>query len=62
MITNPSERLTEDRKFSASPDMSFIPPPGVPPPVRRPDGFEIRRKKRFDLSNQGICNPLIHNI
>ena len=30
-------------------------------PIRRPDGFEIRRKKRFDLSNQGIYNPLIHN-
>ena len=50
--------------------MSFITPPdilhpryashtplGVPYPARRPDGFEIRRKKRFDLSNQGICNP-----
>ena len=30
---------------------------GVPYTARRPDGFEIRRKKRFDLSNQGICNP-----
>ena len=30
-------------------------------PARRSDGFEIRRKKRFDLSNQGIYNPLIHN-
>ena len=38
--------------------MSFIPPPGVPHPLARcPDGFEIRRKIRFDLSNQGICNP-----
>ena len=27
------------------------------PLARRPDGFEIRRKKRFDLSNLGICNP-----
>ena len=26
--------------------MSFIPPPGVPYPARRPDGFEIRRKKK----------------
>ena len=32
MIANPSKRLTEDRKFSTSPDMSFIPPPGVPHP------------------------------
>ena len=32
------------------------------PLARRPDGFEIRRKKRFDLSNLGICNPLIHKI
>ena len=23
----------------------------------RPGGFEIRRKKRFDLLNRGICNP-----
>ena len=42
---------------SASPDMSFIPPPAVSHPARRPDGFAIRRKKRFDLSNLGICNP-----
>ena len=26
-------------------------------PARRPDGFAIRRKKRFDLLNRGICNP-----
>ena len=25
--------------------------------VRRPDGFAIRRKKRFDLLSRGICNP-----
>ena len=25
--------------------------------VRRPDGYVIRRKKRFDLISQGICNP-----
>ena len=38
--------------------MSFIPPRQPShTPVRRPDGFEIRRKKRFDLSNLGICNP-----
>ena len=38
--------------------MSFIPPRQAShTPVRRPDGFEIRRKKRFDLSNLGICNP-----
>ena len=41
--------------------MSFIPPPDVPPPVRRPDGFAIRRIKRFDLSNLGICNPPVRN-
>ena len=38
--------------------MSFIPPRQPShTPVRRPDGFAIRRKKRFDLSNLGICNP-----
>ena len=26
-------------------------------PARRPGGFAIRRKKRFDLLNRGICNP-----
>ena len=25
--------------------------------ARRPGGFAIRRKKRFDLLNRGICNP-----
>ena len=30
-------------------------------PARRPGGFEIRRKKRFDLLNRGICNPPINN-
>ena len=25
--------------------------------VRRPDGYVIRRKKRFDLLSGGICNP-----
>ena len=38
--------------------MSFIPPRQPShTPVRRPDGFEIRRIKRFDLSNLGIYNP-----
>ena len=40
--------------------IGYIRPDGfaaIPHPARRPDGFEIRRKKRFDLSNQGICNP-----
>ena len=40
-------------------DMTHLPRSFCP---CHPDGFEIRRKKRFDLSNQGICNPLIHNI
>ena len=26
-------------------------------PARRSGGFAIRRKKRFDLLNRGICNP-----
>ena len=26
-------------------------------PARRSWGFAIRRKKRFDLLNRGICNP-----
>ena len=25
--------------------------------ARRPDGYVIRRKKRFDLLSRGICNP-----
>ena len=37
--------------------MSFIPPPAVSHPAKRPDGFAIHRIKRFDLSNLGICNP-----
>ncbi len=26
--------------------------------TRRPSGFEIRRKKIFNLLNPGICNPV----
>ena len=37
--------------------MSFIPPLDIPHPASRLDGFAIRRIKRFDLSNLGICNP-----
>ena len=33
------------------------PTPAVSHPARRLDGFAIRRIKRFDLSNLGICNP-----
>ena len=31
-------------------------------PARRPDGYAIRRKKRFDLLSRGICNPPIPSI
>ncbi len=31
-------------------------------PVRRPGGFEIRRKKRFDLLKRGIWNPPIFRL
>ena len=44
--------------------IGYIHPDGfaaIPHSAWRPDGFAIRRKKRFDLSKQGICNPLIHN-
>ena len=30
---------------------------GTKSSVRRSGGFEIRRQKRFDLLNRGICNP-----
>ena len=31
-------------------------------PVRRPDGFEIRRKKSSTYQTRGFVIPLIHNI
>ena len=43
--------------------MSFIPPPAVSHPAKRPDGFAIRRIKRFDLSKPGdLQSPLSETI
>ena len=43
----------------SNPIMIVSNPPGITIkfPARRPGGFEIRRKKRFDLLKRGICNP-----
>ena len=44
------------------PDGFEIRPPAVPHPLGVPTDLKSVVKKRFDLSNQGICNPQIHNI
>ena len=67
MISNPAGRLAGLRSCLTSGGTPSL-PLGVPAdlnPVRhpikssarRPGGFAIRRKKRFDLLNRGICNP-----
>ena len=71
MICNPSYKkgsTYQTRGFAIPPvgnDLHFRlagyvvhhPTPAISHPARRPDGFAIRRIKRFDLSNLGICNP-----
>ena len=67
MISNPAGRLAGLRFCFTSGGTPGL-PLGVPAdlnparhpiksPARRPGGFAIRRKKRFDLLNRGICNP-----
>ena len=58
MIANPPGRLTEDRTYPAQ--QNFF--RSRLSSVRRPDGYAIRRKKRFDLLSRGICNPPIPSI